>query len=694
MSAQREIMIQAARKAASYFAGAVERLARPVELDSMGSFTKLITPHSMTSVPPPAQTRNLLLLYRNSPWVRMMVGKVARSCAEAEFVMEDSRKQTVEQHPVLDFLRSGSEFLTAEQSLTVHYAYMDLVGESFWLVGRDNKGLPASYMPVPPNWVLDVAVGPKKFYTLSPANGTPVQIPAADMIWFKDVDPVNPIERGTSIIRAMHTEIEVDRAISDYVYHFLRNRARPDIVVSGTTAAPLSDADIDRLEQVWLPKFGGSRNAGRPFFASNEMKVTPLQANMREHQMTEMRTHQAQVLSELMAIPPEIFGRLENSNRATVEGADYLYSKHVVSPRVRLTTGILDARLFYEFKNAPGMRLRHQSLVEENVEFQLKAVVAAPSAFRKNDIRRMANLPPLEGEVGDEFLKDAQAVTGNNRLEKPDVPGGTGVAKKPVGQGKKKGAPEWWVERSIDRGDVLALVGDIDITAIDSDLDGMVQLALETAYQTIGNEIAGAERATFRLEPDAALYISNRVDRSLAIADKTTDEAITAALSELPGRDDVSLGEVIALVRGVFATARSQRARMIATTEAGAMGGYASLSMLRQMGETSKTWQTMADDAVRPEHEGLHLQERQVDEMFRANNGATGMAPGELSDPRSNIGCRCIVTRQGSRYTTEMHAAVIAKVLDVILPELRARFDAQQKVVERAVKALFAGDAE
>jgi phage portal protein BeeE len=227
------------------------------------------------TLPPAHDTRTLLKLYESNPWVNSIVGRVSGACSRQGWYIQDGDER-IDDHPLIAFMNSGSQYLTGEQSRKVTFSHMDLAGEAFWLIGRDEMGYPASFFPVPPQWVLDVAHvadGPDAVYRINPEMGTPIVVPASDVLWFKEVKPLDPTGRGASIIRSMNKELAIDDSVRDYLYNFIKNDARPGILVTGTAENRLTPDEVERMEAAWLPRFQGPRNAGRPFFSGKPLEI-------------------------------------------------------------------------------------------------------------------------------------------------------------------------------------------------------------------------------------------------------------------------------------------------------------------------------------------------------------------------------------------------------------------------------------
>lgn len=658
-------------------------LAKPTFPGVRGTIAQLMS-GGASSIPPTANSRNLLTMYRSNAWVHMLVNKIALSASMCEFYLEDAAGQRVNDHEALDFLRSGSEFLTALQSGVVHYAYMDLVGDSFWLIGRGSDGKPASYLPVPPTWVLDVPNGSVDGkYIVSPPNSTPIDVDAKDMFWFKNPDPVDPMRRGTSLTRAANMEIQVEAAATNHLYSFLKNRARPDLMIMGTATAPMQETDVRRLEEAWLPRFQGTNNAGKPFFSAAELSVKEIGASMRDHEMATLRKDETDYIAQLYGVPPEIFGRVTNSNRATIEGADYLYNSHVISPRVKMTVSILDARLRYEFQSMRGLKLRHESPIKENLELALKAMVAGPWAFKVNDYRAVAGMPPLPGE-------DGQARPPMPTKVDPTSSGtsDTGSAQKPntnVAPKKKALQDSNVIRKALSVEDIVDICAGIDeIDGEDADPDAMT---LAYLFDLECRHFGQIVDESYEPSAAAALWIAEAIRTMSDQIDETTTSLVRLALDDMADEQSTK-SELIGYVRGVFASWSKSRAKLISITEMSGLGSYTIVNVLQKLNETEKVWRTRRDEKVRDQHEPMEGQTVPIGQAFTAPNGDKAMHPGGFTTAAQNAHCRCVAEGKTHTVNHEAYQAALQNAALRIEPEIQSRFQRQLQSVIARIDAL------
>src|SRR5712692_2224971 len=300
----------------------------------------MIGPGTRGDMLPRRRREEYLKGYSELPWLRAIVHRVAFSVAAQPWNLyvqrPNGKKEKYEQpHPLRTMLTDGIPgVLSGFNIVMLTQMWWDLVGDAFWVLRRNNAGVPVEAWPIPPHWVLAIPyqITPNdQVYRIQLPNGTQAMVPSSEVVWFKDVDPLNPYMRGTSTAVALGDEFNTDELASKYVSRFFYNSARPDLIV---TADGLTPETVKRLDEEWNRKNQGVWNAFRTFFLNKKVDIKELQTNFQHMQLIELRKSERDTIIHVYGIPPEILGILEHSNRATIEAADYHFGRWVLHPRL------------------------------------------------------------------------------------------------------------------------------------------------------------------------------------------------------------------------------------------------------------------------------------------------------------------------------------------------------------------------
>ena len=391
--------------------------------------------------PAPARgTVELLNTFNDSPWVRACAGRVADSFSGVTWTIKavkgknDLRARSnvgwlqkagpsdrstiyrelkaegslieVRQHLLLDAMRNGNQIMSGADLRWLMILYYDLVGDVFLIRQRNSQGKGEAYWIVPPHWIAETPT-PKRPSFRANWRAWQTYIPQEDMLWIKNPNPIDPYERGSSMLRSLDDELAADEYAAKHQLKFFRNSARPDLLIMPTKdGQPFSEPDADRFEQWWNDKLQGYWRSFKPLFLKTAVDVKVLEQNFRNLQLTELRKHERDTITQAWGIPPEMFGIIASSNRSTIDMAPYIFAKYCLVPRIEKFRSFFQRVLETEYDNR--LILDYISPVPSDKTFALEAIKAQPTAFKKNEVRVLAEMEPLD-ELGDEFGQSGAA---------------------------------------------------------------------------------------------------------------------------------------------------------------------------------------------------------------------------------------------------------------------------------------------
>lgn len=298
--------------------------------------------------------------------------------------------------PALDLIEHGNSQFPGAVCIALLQQYLDTVGEAFAPMDMNGLNLPTDIWPVPPTWVSKQVAGPDRWwYQVSTLGGGVKQVPPEHMLRMWHPNLADPYGRGRGLGHALGDELETDEYAARHTKAWFYNRARPDVLIM---ADGLQPNDIDRLERGWLAKLKGTIGVGRPHFINRKLEVKELQASFKDMNLAELRREERDIIIHVYGVPPEIFGIIENSNRSTIDAADYILSKHVLTPRLEFLRMGLQTQIVDRFDDR--LILDYVSPIEENLDYELDVMKAQPEAFTVDEWRGQAHKAPLGGEAG------------------------------------------------------------------------------------------------------------------------------------------------------------------------------------------------------------------------------------------------------------------------------------------------------
>lgn len=584
--------------------------------------------------PPPRNATFLADLYNNNPWARTIVAKISEAVAKQRWYLEDEKGERIDKHPALDFIRAGCQRLRGRRALSATQTLIELQGECFWIVGRNADGAPMGFAPIPAHWVLDLPGKTFKGYRIQPRSGAAIVVGPEDVIHFRQANPNDPYGRGSSLANAARVELESDDAAANYLNSYFANRARPDYVITGSVNAPLDEVSAARLDETLTEKFRGAKRAGRPLISLNEIKVTPIGSGLRDNQTVEVRTLSKANIAEIWNMPPELLGRLDSSNKATITDAENLFLTHLIEPRLSFLEDFIQAFALENFE-LDGLELRFETPVKDDLEFSKSVMQAFPGAFSDNEKRALLKMKPVEGR--DDLPEPVDPNAGGD--EDDDI-----GKKKPKKADEKAGA-ETRISaafKALTFDDVVTVSGATEDPQVRAEVSKIFDEIIAAAISKFGTELLQTleSDADFQVYGEVAQFIAAETPDLIGKIDATTKKELLAALTEgVAAGDDVKA--LIARVEKIFEEAARVRSSTIGDTVATKIAGFASQAAAEQGGFSQKKWLSTRDAHVRDTHRGLDGQIVRTNGKFRSTSGAEAEHPGAFGVASEDINCRC-----------------------------------------------------
>lgn len=329
----------------------------------------------------------------------------------------------IDDHPLLNLLENPMPDHPEIDGWVLRYAthiYIELSGEAFWLLERDRRGVPAEAYIIPGVWVISTPTVNSPWYLIQPMGNTshrPLQVDPNDVIWFKTIDINNPYGRGRGRVENIGDEIESDELASKYAKNFFYNDATPPTLIS---IPNITQEEAERFQESWIQRFGSFLKARKPaILRGDNIKVQKLTDTPREMDFVESRRFIRNTCNEHWSMPPELMGILENSNRSTIDSADYLWQKNRVAKSLRRFCAVLNRQLVPQFKE--DIVIVAENVIPEDKAtqwLQMREAVAGGIATR-NEGRNALGLPP-DGKNGDVYLMPFSLV--ERRINNPELP--------------------------------------------------------------------------------------------------------------------------------------------------------------------------------------------------------------------------------------------------------------------------------
>lgn len=404
-----------------------------------GTGQNLLSSLAQNSRPPKRGTGEMLAAYNNMPRLRGPVSTISSAVSSTQWnafrvpaarrrhikgeiaamsgahaatrrskyiqkLMREGELKLTPNHPVIRLIENPNPQLTARQTFTVIQEHLDLVGETFIILERDQFGMPFEMWPIPANWVKELPSEKSPFYLFNGPNMN-VQVPQENIIWIKHPDPSNPYGRGSGLGASLDNELSADEYAAQTTSNRFYNNAIPPAIIS---MAGAKREDLEAFRAQWANQHRGHKKAGVPHLTSADLDVKQLPFSFVDEDLVNLRQFEADTIRETYGVPPEIVGDAKDSNRATIDGAQFIFALMVQVPRLDLLEDIFNTRLMPMFDEKTI--ILYENPVPEDREFQLKAAEEVPHILSLDEWRELAGRGPLGNDAGKKHVMTSDMV--------------------------------------------------------------------------------------------------------------------------------------------------------------------------------------------------------------------------------------------------------------------------------------------
>lgn len=484
--------------------------------------------------PPYRDQAAVLATFRKNPRIFSVADRVAEGVASVEwrayraepnvlrdfrsmdeYARRDAKKdmQEVSNSQTLALWNRSTPDMTAHQIRRTMQLHLDLAGESYSILELSGLGMPGFIYPINPVWVTPPdgrVFSGGKMYTVNGGGFVNRLVPAEQIFCIRKIDPNDPYGRGVGIGTALANEIDIDEYGAQTAAAKFFNGGMPEWFIK---LEGLGDAELRTYKAKFQEMFRGHKKAGQVHFTNAKgLEAVKLDQTFVDLDLVELRKFAAEVIRESFGVPPEIMGNVENSNRATISAAYFLFATLCLVPRLRTLEDAINQRLA-PMMGDEGILITYDSPVPDDEESEREVKLALPKVFTVNELREEAGEPPLdEGKGGDEMYSDID-ITVAEPMDEPDEPAepkddqsDEGDPEEPKADGDAAGA-EVTPNESAPAASPLSLNG--------AQVAAAKEIVLDVAYGRLPRETGLAMlQAFFGLTPDQAESIMGAVGKN------------------------------------------------------------------------------------------------------------------------------------------------------------------------------------
>lgn len=319
-------------------------------------------------------------IYQRQPWVRVVIDKRANAVARLPVNVWDVAGDT----RTLD-TRSAYAKLIASPCLNDYMdpfrfwhwvqTTLDIYGETYLAVARDENGVPFGLMPMHPSRVAirrDPETGRYDYYfeAGSGINTELVHFVQEDVVPFRLYNPVH-LERGLSKMEALRSTIFAEDASRNAVDSMWKNGARPNMVL--TTPNRLSETGAKRLKLAFDQAHAGSSNVGQTLVLEDGVEAKDFQMTAVDLQLIECRKMNREEIAAVYDIAPTLIGILDHATFSNITEQMRAFYRDTMAPVIELIQSVMDTYVGSYWSRKNIMRFATDEVMRGDYEVRMEA---------------------------------------------------------------------------------------------------------------------------------------------------------------------------------------------------------------------------------------------------------------------------------------------------------------------------------
>lgn len=372
--------------------------------DKLVSDKPMVSSAQVFNLPSPPDRKVVDFVHSYRTWVYDAVSLISTGVASMELKLfkrvdrdgEIGSKEIFD-HPASALIAHVNSFTTQYQLFELTETYLQLVGEAFWCLIREN-GKITEIWALRPDWVT---VHPSStdfvsHYTYRPyGSGKEVRLEKDDVVPFRKINPSNPY-RGFGVVKAQAMAIDINDFSDQWQRAFFYNSAIPSIIF--TTDQKLHEDTIKRFMKSWEQRFQGAKKAHQIAFLGGGMKPDYVPNAIKDMDFVKLQEWTRDEILAGFKVSKANLGITEDVNRATQEATDARFTKTVIKPEmISLVTQLnefllplyKEEGLFFDFVDpVPVDTDKNIAIYESGLKNGWLTI---------NEVRNEENREPLEG---------------------------------------------------------------------------------------------------------------------------------------------------------------------------------------------------------------------------------------------------------------------------------------------------------
>lgn len=334
-------------------------------------------------------------------WVASAVDAISDQIANIDIrlfeLKGDEEVEEVKEHEALEVLHRINNFTTKFDHFSLTSAFLELTGESPWLVDREDGKVVNIFFLVPTklrpiadkhrNIIgYEYQIGRERFF-----------LKFEDVIFLKFPNPADPF-RGKGTLEKAARIVDVDNFSEEWNRQFYKNSARPDSIIS-LKIDQMSDEQKDKLKESLKKQYQGINKAHNTMVLFGEMDFHNSGFNQKDMDFDNQQHFSRDKILGIFRVPKAIVSQTEGVNFASAKVAIDIFLKFTITPKMERIVQQLNEFYLPMFENTENLFFSFVDPSPDDTESKSEVFERAIKTgwMTINEVRQEINLPDAEG---------------------------------------------------------------------------------------------------------------------------------------------------------------------------------------------------------------------------------------------------------------------------------------------------------
>ena len=354
-------------------------------------------------------------IYKQQPWVRTVIDKRAMAVARLPVDVWDinGATRTLDvRSRYASLVANPCEYMDNFSFWTWVQTTIDIYGETYLAMVKDDNNLPTSFMPLHPSRVAikrDPDKGGEYTYTFQAGSGLGselVSFPQSDIVPFKLFNP-NRLERGLSRMESLKSTIFAEDASRNATAAMWGNSGRPNIVLTSEKA--LGQAGRERLSGAFRQAHAGSSNAGKALVLEDGVTAASFQLTAVEMQFIESRHLNREEVCGVYDTAPPIVHILDKATYSNISAQMRAFYRDTMAPPLEFIQAVMDKHVGSYWSRKNAMKFAVDDVIRGDWETRSQAGQAAVNSggMTPNEYRDLMGLNRSDDPKADKLYANS-----------------------------------------------------------------------------------------------------------------------------------------------------------------------------------------------------------------------------------------------------------------------------------------------